>query len=136
MPHSKRCTILLLACYIGIPLSMVRAIAIKQVNGPLFMLNGGEMENEFVGESGGEGLRSGNRTTVIPVPQEKCAKEKGVCKLKDLDYGSEFWRCHPTHQNGDFASDECKKCCQGLRCCHERSQTTEDKKVYVCKKRC
>ena len=32
---------------------MVRAIAIKQVNGPLFMLNGGEMENEFVGESGG-----------------------------------------------------------------------------------
>ena len=32
---------------------MVRAIAIKQVNGPLFMLNGGEMENEFVGAVGG-----------------------------------------------------------------------------------
>ncbi len=28
---------------------MVRAVAIKEVKGPLFMLNGGEMENEFVG---------------------------------------------------------------------------------------
>ena len=68
-----------------------------------------------------------------------CAKEKETCKLLETDYGMEFLRCHPTAQNGDYDSDECKECCDGLKCCYERSQTGSFNgklKVYVCKKRC